>query len=190
MQRSSHILSHESNYKSHRIYRPTSNTKSSHRSSKRSRHRFSRWSRNRSSAKYRHRSSHILGHGSIHKSHHRYRPTSSTRPSHRLSYRSNTEVFRPSRANFRFVDILLFSSKNYLYRLHVTYKWTLISICPLPATCRHAAGQAKIPPLVWNHTSPIEKCRNIFIQYGELFFGYSYRENKTYSEKNMARAYS
>ena len=59
-----------------------------------------------------------------------------------------------------------------MYRLHVitaTYKWTLISMCTLQASCRHAAGQAKIPPLVWNHNSPIEKC-TIFFFNVEIFF--------------------
>ena len=60
------------------------------------------------------------------------------------------------------------------------YKWTLITLCTLQASCRHFAGQAKIQLLVWNHTSPIEKSRNIV--------GYSYRETKTCSEKSMARA--
>ena len=103
-----------------------------------------------------------------------------------------TEVSRPSTANFRMFKILLLFIKNYLYRLHVTtttYKWTLITMCTLQASCRHAAGQAKIPPLVWNHTSQIEKCISIFFQRGELFFGYSYCENKTCSENSMARAF-
>ena len=103
-----------------------------------------------------------------------------------------TEVSRPSTANFRMFKILLLFINNYLNRLHVTtttYKWTLITMCTLQASCRHAAGQAKIPPLVWNHTSQIEKCISIFFQRGELFFGYSYCENKTCSENSMARAF-
>ena len=47
--------------------------------------------------------------------------------------------------------IVTFFITNYLYRLRMTtttYKLTLLTMCTLQASCRHAAGQAKIPPLV------------------------------------------
>ena len=105
-------------------------------------------------------------------------------------YAPLTEVLRPSLAYFRFLNVT-FLITNYLYRLHVTaktYEWTLITMCTLHASCRHAAGQAKIPPLVWNHTSPIKDVDIFIFQRGNLFFGYNYFENKTSSEKSMSRA--
>ena len=58
------------------------------------------------------------------------------------------------------------------YVTTTTNKWTLIPLCTLQASCSHAAGQAEIQPLVWNHTSSIEKCPINFWKSQVLFFWY------------------
>ena len=107
-----------------------------------------------------------------------------------VSLQYYTAVSSPSRADFRIFEINIFFHHNFfLYRLYVTiitYEWTLITLCTLQASWRHAAGQTEIQPLVWNHTSPIEKSKNIFFK-AEIFFDYSYRENKICFKSSMAR---
>ena len=59
-----------------------------------------------------------------------------------------------------------------LYVTTTTYKWTLIALCTLQASCSHAAGQAEIQPLVQNQTSIIGKCQNFVLQIRIIFFWY------------------
>ena len=65
------------------------------------------------------------------------------------------------------------------YMTTTTYKWTLIALCTLQASCSHAAGQAEIQPLVWNHTSPIEKFQIIFLNHQNFFLVWARPKTKT-----------
>ena len=83
----------------------------------------------------------------------------------------STAVSSPSRANFRIFLTYFFPSQCFFVdAIWLFYLWMNINfnLCSLQASCRHAAGQAKVQPLVLNHTSWIEKCRNIFVQRREL----------------------
>ena len=65
------------------------------------------------------------------------------------------------------------------YMTSTTYKLTLIALCTLQASCSHAASQAEIQPLVWNHTSPIEKFQINFFKSPLLFFALARHKTKT-----------
>ena len=86
----------------------------------------------------------------------------------------STVVLGPSKANLSIIlKFYLFLSQIRFYRHNVTTltnKWTLNTLCTLQESCRHAAGQAEIQPLVGNQTSTREKINKMFFSKVHYFF--------------------
>ena len=55
----------------------------------------------------------------------------------------------------------------------------------MQATYKHAAGQAEIEPLVWNHTSARKKCEIRFSKVHYVFFCLKQQLKKTVPESSL-----